>query len=76
MLQVKTGDPRAKQDIDNMVSQQRANYIQSILALRELVDSTTRRYTELARDETVKSALATLDGEVEVATQAGAVPRI
>ncbi len=49
-----------KQDVDNMVSQQRANYIQSILALRELVDATTRRYTELARDESVKSALAAL----------------
>lgn len=60
MLQVKTGDPRVKQDIDNMVSQQRANYIQAILALRELVDSTTQQYAELSRDESVKSALAAL----------------
>ena len=36
------------------------HYIQAILDLRELVDSTTRRYAELARDETVKSALDTL----------------
>ena len=36
------------------------NYIQAILGLRELVDSTSRRYAELAGDETVKSALATL----------------
>ena len=60
LLQVQTGDPRVKQDIDNMVSQQRANYIQAVLALRELVDSTTRRYAELAGDETVKSALGAL----------------
>jgi clan AA aspartic protease (TIGR02281 family) len=63
LLQMRTGDPRAKQDIDNVVSQQRANYIQAILSLRELVDSTTSRYAELAHDETVKSALAALNSK-------------
>jgi clan AA aspartic protease (TIGR02281 family) len=60
LLEVTTGDPRAKQDLDNQVSQQRGQYIQAILNLRELVDSTRSRYDELARDETVKSALDAL----------------
>jgi clan AA aspartic protease (TIGR02281 family) len=65
LLQVTTADPRVKQDIDNLVSQQRANYIQAILNLRELVDSTLRQYAELARDETVKSALNTLTSKAK-----------
>ena len=63
LLQMRTGDPRVKQDIDNVASQQRANYIHAILGLRELVDSTSARYAELARDETVKSALAALNSK-------------
>jgi clan AA aspartic protease (TIGR02281 family) len=63
LLELTTGDPRVKQDIDNLVSQQRANYIQAILNLRELVDSTRRQYAELARDETVKSALNALSSK-------------
>ena len=42
------------------MSQQRAQYIQAILDLRELVDSTSRRYAELARDDTIKTALDAL----------------
>jgi clan AA aspartic protease (TIGR02281 family) len=71
LLQMRTGDPRAKQDIDNVVSQQRANYIQAILSLRELVDSTSSRYAELARDETVKSALATLNSKSKTPLKLG-----
>jgi clan AA aspartic protease (TIGR02281 family) len=61
LLQVRTGDPRVKQEIDNQVAQQRGHYIQAILDLRELVDATIRRYSELSKDDTIKTALSALN---------------
>jgi clan AA aspartic protease (TIGR02281 family) len=60
LLDMRAADPRVKQDIDNEVSQRRAQYIQAIFDLRELVDSTLRQYAELARDDTIKTALEAL----------------
>ena len=58
LLQVTTADPRQKQDIDNEVAQNRGRYIQAILDLRALVDSTVRQYAELAQDDKAKRATA------------------
>jgi clan AA aspartic protease (TIGR02281 family) len=63
LLEVTTADPRLKQDIDNQVAQQRGRYIQVILDLRELVDSTSRRYAELSQDDTIKAALGALNSK-------------
>ena len=63
LLEVRTADPRLKQDIDNAVSQRRAQYIQAILELRELVDSTSRRYAELSKDDTIKTAMDALNSK-------------
>jgi clan AA aspartic protease (TIGR02281 family) len=60
LVQITTADPRRKQDIDNEVAQSRGRYIQAVLDLRALVDSTLRQYAELAQDETIKSALEAL----------------
>jgi clan AA aspartic protease (TIGR02281 family) len=65
LLQVTTADPRQKQDIDNEVAQNRGRYIQAILDLRELVDSTQRRYAELDRDDTIKTALDALKSKTK-----------
>jgi clan AA aspartic protease (TIGR02281 family) len=58
LLESTTSDPRQKQDIENQVSQLRGQYIQTILNLRELVDSTRRRYAELSKDDAITAALA------------------
>jgi len=65
LLQVTTADPRQKQDIDNQVAQSRGRYIQVILDLRALVDSTSRQYTELAQDDTVKNAMEALKSKTK-----------
>ena len=63
LLQATTGDPRLKQDIDNQVAQLRGHYIQAILDLRELVDSTSRRYVELSKDDSIKMVLGALNSK-------------
>jgi clan AA aspartic protease (TIGR02281 family) len=63
LLQARTGDPRRKQDIDNEVAQRRAQYIQVIFDLRELVDATSRRYGELSKDDKIKTALDALNSK-------------
>jgi clan AA aspartic protease (TIGR02281 family) len=71
LLEVRTGDPRVKQDIDNEVAQRRAQYIQAIFDLRELVDSTSRRYAELSTDDKVKTALDTLNSKLKSPVKLG-----
>jgi clan AA aspartic protease (TIGR02281 family) len=71
LIQVTTADPRQKQDVDNEVAQNRGRFIQAILDLRVLVDSTQRQYAELARDETVKSALDALKSKSKVPLKLG-----
>jgi hypothetical protein len=60
-----TADPRVKQEIDKVVSQRRADYIQAILDLRALVDSTTRQYAELAQNDKITTAIATLASQTK-----------
>ena len=71
LIQTTTGDPRLKQDIDNQVAQQRGHYMEAILAIRELVDSTTGRYAELSNDETVKGALDALNSKSKTPLKLG-----
>ncbi len=71
LFQARTGDPRLKQDIDNQVAQTRGNYIQAILDLRELVDSTSRRYAELSNDDTITTALDVLKSKTKSPVKLG-----
>ena len=65
LIQVTTADPRQKQDIDNAVAQNRGRYVEAILELRVLVDSTQRKYDELAHDDSVKTALEALKAKTK-----------
>ncbi len=60
LLRGQAADPNWKQKIDEEVPRRRAAYIQAVLDLRQLVDSTAGRYAELAKDVAVKDALTTL----------------
>ena len=45
--------------------------MEAILAIRELVDSTSRRYAELTKDETVKAALDALNSKSKTPLKLG-----
>jgi len=60
LIDGQAADPHFKQEIDKEVVERRSNYIEAVLELRRLVDSTTRQYALLASDDTIKAALATL----------------
>jgi clan AA aspartic protease (TIGR02281 family) len=60
MLRSQTGDTKWKQDVDAEVARGREAYIQAVLNLRELVDTTTRQYAEITKLDDVKQALASL----------------
>ena len=60
LLRAQAADPNWKQEIDKEVPQRRAAYIQAVLDLRQLVDSTTEQYAELAEDDAIKDALSDL----------------
>jgi hypothetical protein len=57
-LKSQTADPKAKDKIDAEVRDNRDAIHQALLDLRKLVDSTTEKYAELARNDDVKKALA------------------
>jgi clan AA aspartic protease (TIGR02281 family) len=65
LLQVTTADPKQKQDVDNEVAENRGRYIQEILDIRALVDSTLRQYAELAQDDTIKTAIEALNSKTK-----------
>ena len=60
LIQVTTADPRQKQDIDNQWPNIADTISRRFSTSRVLVDSTQRRYAELAQDDTVKTALEAL----------------
>ena len=53
-------DPKLQDQLLAELSRRREGYIQAVLDLRQLVDTTTRTYSELANDAEVKQALVTL----------------
>ena len=53
-------DPKVRDQMQADVSQRRQFFIQSVLDLRQLVDSATGAYAELARNDEVKQALDAL----------------
>jgi clan AA aspartic protease (TIGR02281 family) len=57
LLKAEAADPNMKQEIDKEVPQRRAAYIQAVLDLRQVVDSTVKQYAELAGDDSIKKAL-------------------
>jgi clan AA aspartic protease (TIGR02281 family) len=57
LLRAEAADPNFKQEIDKELAQRRAAYIQAVLDLRQLVDSTEKQYAELAGDDSIKKAL-------------------
>jgi clan AA aspartic protease (TIGR02281 family) len=60
LLRAEAADPNVKQQMDKEVPQRRAAFIQAVLELRQLVDSTAKQYAELAGDDTIKKALSDL----------------
>jgi clan AA aspartic protease (TIGR02281 family) len=57
LLRAQAADPNWKQEIDKEVPQRRAAFIQAVLDLRQLVDSTVKQYAVLADDDSIKKAL-------------------
>jgi len=60
LLRAEAPDPNMKQEMDKEVPQRRAAFIQAVLELRQLVDSTVKQYAELGDDDTIKKALSDL----------------
>jgi hypothetical protein len=52
-------DPKAKEKVDAEVQSHREYYHQSVLDLRQLVDSTSQKYAEVQKDAEVQKALDT-----------------
>ena len=71
LLQVTTADPEQRKRIDNEVAQYRGRYIQAILGARELVDGALRQYAELARDDSIKTALSALNSKTKTPLKLG-----
>lgn len=57
LLRQQDADPDAKRELDAAVARRREGYIQAVLDLRALVDSTAAAYEALADDPEVKKAL-------------------
>ena len=76
MLRSQTGDSKWKQDLDTEVARGREAYIQAVLDLRDLVDKTTRQYTEIAKLDELKQALATLGAKSKTTLKLGRIRRI
>lgn len=64
-------DPRAQEQLQAEVSRRREGYIQAVLDLRQLVDSTTRTYSDLAGDAAVKQALDALGASAKTKPKLG-----
>jgi aspartyl protease family protein len=71
MLRSQAGDTKWKQDLDTEVGRGREAYIQAVLGLRELVDTISGQYAEIAKLEEVKQALATLGAKSKAALKLG-----
>jgi hypothetical protein len=59
-LKTQPVDPESRKKLDAEVRDREGSYHQALLELRKLVDSTTEKYAELAKNETVKKALEKL----------------
>lgn len=64
-------DPKARDRFLAEFSRRREGYIQAVLDLRQLVDSTTKRYAELADDPAVKQALDAAGGSSKARPKLG-----
>jgi len=71
LLRAEAADPNVKQEIDKEVPQRRAAYIQAVLDLRQLVDSTVKQYAELAEDDSIKKALSDLGAKAKSTLKLG-----
>lgn len=64
-------DPKQQDRLLAEVSRRREAYIQAVLDLRQLVDTVTRSYTDLANDAAVKQAVETLSRSAKSAPRLG-----
>jgi clan AA aspartic protease (TIGR02281 family) len=71
ILRSQTGDTKWKQELDGEVARGREAYIQAVLSLRELVDTTTRQYVEVRKDDAVKQALVALGAKSKTTFKLG-----
>jgi len=59
-LEARIPDASTVRQIDEQIAQHRELFIQAILSLRKLVDETNQKYVDLANDDALQKALATI----------------
>jgi hypothetical protein len=64
-------DPKAKAEVDAKVQSLRESYHQELLDLRPIIDSTSKQYAELTKNEDVQSALVKLSAGAKTKAKLG-----